>query len=337
MKINKAELLTALEAVKPALTTTEVVEQSTAFAFMQDRVVTFNDEISISYPINIGFSGAIKADELYRLLNKIKTEEVNLKITENQMIVKSGKATAKLILQHEIKMPIQEINEINKWQKLPEDFLQALKFVIGSAGTDSNKPILTCIHITNEFIESSDGFRISQYSFVKKAKIKNKLLIPVTSAQTIAMMQPVAIALTDGWAHFKTSSESVLSCRIYEGEYPDTTAFFKLTDSREINFPKDIYEIIDRAAIFSKGKVWLDEMVSISLSDNKIKIKGANDYGEFEEWTSIHYDYDAFEFHITPFLLKDIIKQQNVCEINDIKILFTLENSKYVAQLRHQQ
>ena len=48
MKINKKELQEALERVKPGLASRELIEQSTSFAFMRDRVVTYNDEISIS-------------------------------------------------------------------------------------------------------------------------------------------------------------------------------------------------------------------------------------------------------------------------------------------------
>ena len=48
--MKKAELIKALEAVRPGLANKEMIEQSTSFAFMKDRVVTYNDEISISYP-----------------------------------------------------------------------------------------------------------------------------------------------------------------------------------------------------------------------------------------------------------------------------------------------
>ena len=51
MKINRLILQKALETVKPGLANKEMIEQATSFAFMKDKVVTYNDEISISYQI----------------------------------------------------------------------------------------------------------------------------------------------------------------------------------------------------------------------------------------------------------------------------------------------
>ena len=75
MKINKAELQTALEKVKPGLASRELIEQSTSFAFMGDRVVTYNDEISISHPVaGVDINGAVKAQALYDFVSEVKKE-----------------------------------------------------------------------------------------------------------------------------------------------------------------------------------------------------------------------------------------------------------------------
>ena len=51
MKTNKTKLQTALEIVKPGLANKEIIEQSTSFAFLKGKVVTYNDEVSISHPL----------------------------------------------------------------------------------------------------------------------------------------------------------------------------------------------------------------------------------------------------------------------------------------------
>jgi len=77
MNIQKEQLKKALETVKPGLAGKEIIEQSTSFAFMGDRVVTYNDEISISHPVEgLNLTGAIRAEELYQLLSKLKREEI---------------------------------------------------------------------------------------------------------------------------------------------------------------------------------------------------------------------------------------------------------------------
>jgi len=92
MKIKKAELQKALELVKPGLAGKELIEQSTSFAFMGNRVVTYNDEISMSVPLVEGFNltGAVKAEELYKLLTKLKGDEITLELTENEIQITCG-------------------------------------------------------------------------------------------------------------------------------------------------------------------------------------------------------------------------------------------------------
>ena len=78
MKIATSKIKEALAIVKPALANKEILEQTTSFAFLNGRVVTYNDEISISHPFESDFEGAVKAEELYGLLSRTTKEEVSL-------------------------------------------------------------------------------------------------------------------------------------------------------------------------------------------------------------------------------------------------------------------
>jgi hypothetical protein len=51
MKIQKTNLIQALEKVRPGLSAKEAILQSTSFAFLNGCVVTYNDEISLSHPV----------------------------------------------------------------------------------------------------------------------------------------------------------------------------------------------------------------------------------------------------------------------------------------------
>ena len=78
MKISRVELLEALEKVKPGLANKELIEQSTSFAFIGDRVVTYNDEISVSHTVKglENMRGAIKAKTLYEFLARVKDRKL---------------------------------------------------------------------------------------------------------------------------------------------------------------------------------------------------------------------------------------------------------------------
>ena len=163
MKVNKRELQDALTIVEPGLANKEVIEQTTSFAFVKGRVVTYNDEISMSYPVKgLHLTGAVKADKLYALLKKIKLkkdkegkvdENIDITLGEAEIEISYYSMKAGLALQSDIKLPLdQEIAEKGEWKALPEDFMPAIKFTMTCCSRDMSRPVLTCIHI------NKDGF-----------------------------------------------------------------------------------------------------------------------------------------------------------------------------------
>src|SRR5690554_5571655 len=124
LQVKKAELQAALEKVKPGLADRELIEQATSFAFMNGRVVTYNDEISISHPVqDLDVEGAIKAEALYSFLNRVKQDIITIDVDDNQVKIKAGRSKAGLVLEKEVKLPVEEVGEIGKWMPLPEGFV----------------------------------------------------------------------------------------------------------------------------------------------------------------------------------------------------------------------
>jgi len=189
--MNKTNLQTALEIVKPGLAGKEMIEQSTSFAFMEGRVVTYNDEISISHPIEgLKINGAVQAEELYELLSKLKKDEIEITTKGNEIILKSGRTKAGLTLQQEIKLPLEEIGELGKWKPLPEDFLKHIKFAMAACSRDMSRPVLTCVHVSKDgIIEGSDSFRIARCQLKTEMPVKT-FLLPASSAIQVIRVEP---------------------------------------------------------------------------------------------------------------------------------------------------
>jgi len=335
MQINKEELKKALEIVKPGLANKEIIEQSTSFAFMKDKVVTYNDEISISHPISgLNITGALKAEELYQLISKTKKDEIEIIQKDNQIILQSGRSKAGLILQTDIKLPLEEIGEIEKWKTLPENFSKAVKFVSIAAGTDMSKPVLTCIHIDKSgYVEASDGFRIVKYENIKIPV--NTFLIPASSARELIKLNPTKIAegQEGGWIHFQTNEGTIISCRVFEDKFPDTSELFKV-EGVSLTMPAIVSEIIDRAIVFSKRDHSFDERVSIVIQNNKIKISAKSETGSwFEEDANMRFKDEKISFAITPYLLQDILKETYSFVINENMMKFEGTDWLYVTTL----
>ena len=324
MIVQKKDIVHALEKVKPGLASKEMIEQSTSFAFMGERIVTYNDEISLSHPIpNMKITGAIKADEFYKLLSKIKNEEIEMEVSKSTISIKAGKFKSEFTMQQEIKLPIEEIGEIKKFKKLPDNFIDAIKFTMFSCSSDMSKPILTCIAVHKEgFTESNDDHRGTKYNM--NEEVPFSFLIPASSAKELVKFKVKSVAKGEGWIHFKTEEDTIFSCRVLNDAYPDSSKIYKVKDKKKIDFPKSINEMLDRASVFSKREFYLLEEVQVSLKDNYLKIRSEamDGTGWSEEKAKVKYTDEPIEFSINPNFLFDIIKSVRSCSLGKDRISF---------------
>jgi DNA polymerase III sliding clamp (beta) subunit (PCNA family) len=332
--MKKQTLIDALEIVKPGLASKEMIEQSTSFAFIGDRVVTYNDEISISHPVEgLELTGAVQATELYLILKKIKQDEFELEIKDNEIHLTAGRTKVGLTLQAEIKLPIKEIGEIEKWKRLPEGFLDAMKMAMLNCGVNNSEPKLTCVHVNKHgYIEGSDGYRVMRTSLDEKFPF-DTFLIPSNSVNNLLKISPTKIAIGMGWVHFKSASGTVLSCRTFEDNYPSTDALLDVK-GKEFTFPKTINSILDRASVFktNNGETSI-ERVSVSLHDNLIKVKSSSDTGWFSEEANVKYDGKKLAFEIMPSVLKNILLTVRTCKFNGNILKFEGENWKFITAI----
>lgn len=333
MKIKKTDLQEALEIVKPGLANKEVIEQSTSFAFMGSRVVTYNDELSISHPIDgLSIIGAVKADELYKLLSKMKGEELEIESQGTEIIIEQGKIKSGLTLQAEIKLPVDSIGDMGEWTDLPEDFCKHLDFCAQASSHDMSRPVLTCVNIRQDgTFEASDSFRLA----VCRGKEMGvpDFLLPATLATEVVKMEPFQIATGDGWVHFRTPKETIISCRIYSEKFPDITKILQV-EGEILIFPKTISELIDRASVFSKRAHFLDETIEITIGGKKLKVSSTSDTGWYIEETNMRYDGPEVTFGITPKLFITIFEQVQEAGFSKDRIKFTGDDWVYVGLLR---
>lgn len=336
MNINKKELLSALEIVRPGLSSKEIIEQATSFAFIKGRVITYNDELSISHPIKgLELEGAIQADNLYKFLGKIKKDELELELKGNEIILTTGRAKAGLTLQAEIKLPLEEVSGKKVWEDLPENFNKFVSFAMTSCSRDMSRPILTCVHITKEgIVEASDSYRITRCDLKDQMPIDD-FLLPANTAVNVVKLQPTQIAEGKGWIHFRTEEDTIISCRIFEDKYPDTSPYLKVKGVK-ITFPQTIKDVLDRAMVFSKREHLLDEIVNLTLDNRKLIISAKSDSGWFEEDVNFKYEGDKIVFSITPHLLKGILSETGECVLDEgkTKLMFEGDSWCYMTLLR---
>lgn len=333
MEINKQELITALEAVRPGLATKEMVEQSTSFCFIKGRIITFNDNISVSYPFpDLQIKGVVDADKMYNLIKKLKTEEISIEESDNELLFKAGRVRAGLRIQSEIVLPIEEIGRIKKWKPLPDDFLNGIKHCMGATSRNMSEAKFVCVFVDGQRMSATDRFRIAVYKTIKETDV-TPFLIPADTCAKLIHMNPQQIAEGEGWIHFKGQNEEVISCRIFDEKFPDVLPHTKFKGSK-ILFPKSILDILDKAGVFSKRDYQLDECIIVRLQPKKIEISSESETGWFRETARVDYQGEEIEFKVTPYLLRDILTETNEGLFGENRILFKGENWKYLTMLR---
>lgn len=330
--MKRIDLLKALELVKPGLASKEVIQQTTSFAFVDENVVTFNDEISVSHPVkDLDIKGVVKAEELHKFLSKTKAEDIKVTTEGNEVRIKAGKAKVGLAVHQEITLPLESIGRKGKWQDLPDDFLTAINFVGFSCSNNMSRPILTCINVDKDgLIESSDSLRITQYS-ISEMPVPT-FLLPSHIASQLTKYEITQICRGESWIHFKTEGNTIFSCRTFEGTFPDTTEHINV-EGTTIKFPKIIIDILDRASVFCDEEYDKNEQVNIKLTNKKITVSSKSKAGWFEEFGPVQYNGEDVSFAINPGFLQDIVDKLLICTLSQDRIKFEGENWIHVACL----
>ncbi len=335
MKISRSELLNALEMVKSGLANTEIIEQSTSFAFLGDRVVTYNDEISVSHPVEgLDVQGAVEAKTLYQFLGKIKKEEIEVEWEENEVKISTGKARAGLTFHQEVVLPIEEVGNIDEWHNIPKNLINVLKFCHPCCSRDLDRPALTCIHIRDAgLVEASDTYQVIRHIIMEELPF-DSLLIPVTSIAELVKYKVTHLATGQGWVHFKTEEGTVFSCRTFDGEYPNIDPILNIEDSIEIHLPKTMIPALERAKVFTQPELTispLESIVTIAIGEGRAKISAKSISGWFEEEVKTKYKGELIQFRTHADFLMEVLEKAQECIFGENKLKFTGEGWEHIV------
>jgi len=332
MKLNRQELLKALDIVKIGLAKKELIEQSICFVFMQGKVFTYNDEISVAHPIStLDVTGAVKANAFYKLLNKITTDEVDLVVQGNELQVHAGRTKAGFVLQEEIKLPIRAVGNISEWKKAPDKLRDALQFTMFSCATDMSRPVLTCIYVHESgMVYSCDNYRVTSYNMEEQLQIKS-FLLPAHSAKEIVKYDITKIAEGEGWVHFGTEEGTVISCRVFEDKYPNVSKVLNMKEGDVLELPVELKNVVNRAIVFTKKENILEEVVEVFITNDLVKVRAEGNGEWFEEEIPVEYSLEkSIKLKINVHMLKDILQRENTCSIKNSLVKFTGVNWEHV-------
>ena len=322
--INRQDLIQTLTKVRPGLgKENDIIEQSSHFIFEKDRVWTLNSEITISQEFKSHLMGAVKADEFYKLLNKLEDDELKVSIQAGEFSIQGKTVNAEIKIDPEIKLqPIKApgINSKN-WQPLPKDFNDAISLCIFSASRNMIRPELTCLYITGKTVFSTDTFRATKREMVNK--VKTDFLIPATSAKELTKYNVHKIFTdTEGWLHFTNKEHTMFSCRTFaDVQYPSKIWDFFDIKGEEIKLPDSFESIVDRVSTLVTADFDLDRFVDLTIKDNVLTCRGRGPHGSVLEKIDIDYNGEEIKVKVHPGFLAEILKQLSSMIIGE-RLLF---------------
>jgi len=333
--MERNELLGVLTALRPALSEKEIFEGAGSFAFDNKQAITFNDEISVRHPLDLGFEGTVPADKLLAFLNKARAGRLEVDAEDGELRLKCGRAKAGIPMTAEVPDHLSTIKVPRKgWSSLPDGFAEAVRFCLFSAGRDMTKPALTCLHILNGHAESCDQYRATQREYGSKFPSDIALLIPATAARHIHGFGAVDY-VTDipSWIHFRNEAKAVLSCRLFAGDYPDLSELLDTGQKgKRIKFPDGLADALDGAGAFADAEFDTDRQVGIRVKDGRMRVRAEGQDGWYEETVRAKGIKDL-EFTIHPGFLQEILAHSGEAKLLESAMLFEGDGFVHVVSL----
>ena len=335
MKITPSNFKEILLKIKPGLATKGIVEQATHFVFTGDDVFTYNDQISISYPLETEFRCSVPADTLYGLVKDLKGKEVEVTLNEGQLLLTCGRTKAGINISTD-----ETIEELVKamgfpkdteWKSLDKEFLEGIKLCMFSASKDLSCPYMTCISVEHDRLVSGDDIRISLFDL--RHEIPDTFLLPATAAAELVKFDIVEYALMESWIFFGTDDGIIFCSRIVVDEYPDVTEFFEMKEGITMKLPSEFKDSINTVYPMADGDFDIDKQIEISITKNALKCRSDGASGWAETAIDIHDGVPDLTFKVNPVFLSEVLSKETTATHEPGKLLILSGKLKHLMSL----
>ena len=354
--MKKTELLSAIRSVMPGIDKSSAIGSD--FLLLDENWIrSFKEDIIVSFPLETGIRTAVRAEELYKILSKMKDEDLEVILTvDGKLSIHGGKTTIKMnpLQKEQITNSLEKAWAVQtdelEWFYLPKGFAEGLELCISSAGTGPALGVLAGVHFSGTDVISTDNFRVSVYSMDEE--VPKNFTIPSKSAENLLKLGAnfETISLTKAWIHFSDKVGTIFSARVLSGEYPNKkiTGLFDTMkfDMNELpfTFPEGLDAPLERAKILAgagdTGSWESLTQISLSYSDGFLNVQASKEVGEINdqvEWKAGNIE-EGIILKVQPDFFKKVLGITRDFRLSPTKksILFSTPKFRHimVATLR---
>jgi DNA polymerase III sliding clamp (beta) subunit (PCNA family) len=165
------------------------------------------------------------------------------------------------------------------------------------------------LHWNNDILETSDNYAITRCTLASTHQGARCILIPRESASVLLKFDPTAFTWTGDWLHFKTKQNAVVSCRTFEGVFPDLSRCLSLEPKKFIEFPPNFLTILKRVSKITPKNDFLQKDAKISIGKGVLTIcVRVGDGGQFQESCPVDFK-GTLTFNVDLIRLEQILKE----------------------------
>jgi DNA polymerase III sliding clamp (beta) subunit (PCNA family) len=279
--MKTSELISALDLCKSSLLGSDFLPILSHFCFDDTIVYAYNDVSAIIVDVDTGLECAVKGALLLGLLNTLG-EEVELKVTDKGLCLKSGK-----VLPYLATLPAKEFvfripeEEAITQVVLTEEMINGLKLCCTSVGEDAMQKEYT--GVTFSFVKG--GFKIYSTNAATASRFEvstrpsstpRKVLVPANSCRQITELwsnagheKEVRLSIGEDWLWVTFDNAGVFTKLMTEDPPDYESAFSQMESVKWYKMPSSFPTTIKRAQIISKPE-WLQQGATTISNTNLI-------------------------------------------------------------------
>lgn len=286
--------------------------------FGEGRAWTYNAELGrmVTLPDELkALKGACDGKRLLHFLQRAPDSEA-IKVTckDEKFIAKSGSARITLPWRNETQaLPYAEPTE---WEELPKELPFAIGFALPCCARHMTRPTLTCVHVTDKYVEASDADRAIRYK-LGNMPAKTNHMIPRNAAQALSKANITQWSVQKSAVWLLDDTDTYTFHPIMEGEYPSLDKVLAVPkDAVEFDLPLrddkaklDVSTTLDRARLFCDQEDSGEHFVDITMTEGRVWIRAEDAHGKFEERLSLKAKVPDLSFSMNIQHLVDLMER----------------------------
>lgn len=320
MNHDRVAMLAALNLVKPALATKDLVEELAHVWFDGETVTAYNDaDLGIQAPFESPFKGGIRGALILGLLHNSRAKEVIFEeVGEGEVMLKAARAKVRLSVLDPERAVYELPGESTNTFKFDDSFIDALKLSLLSVGNDTSIPekMGVTISVTKQYIDfyTTDSKTIAHADIKRPEKGPKpglRAILPTAFCEQLIRLcgNGGYLDVQDDIVMARNSDNVLIWARLVE--MADKPFDFegamernlKGSDNAEYEIPSRLSLALDRALTMLDGLP--DEPAKFSVADGKLRVEvTAEGRGELKDSVDITGEAPEATFKIAPNLIK---------------------------------